>query len=268
MADDPTTTGPEFNPAKLAEGLRTLMGAHVTEHSPFRCELKGDLVFTVADGRLTITLDVEGGGEQGEPVKATMDFPLERFGATEMLNAFLRGVKRNFLNSLRDALTAETFLHAADVTNAMLGLMEIEDIDRPEIIRRHVEDTAKRLEVNLRELPERPKGATWSKIALRNAVANVAGQLALRGVTGRALTLEAVNKELRVAFPEAAPQNGEALRKQLDERGLSWRQIKTAAQKYARYKKAEAERRGISPLTPAGPDPENGEAADPNFSGK
>lgn len=267
MVDDPTTTGPEeFKPAELAEALRGLMGAKVTEHWPFTLTLQCDVVFIVEEGQLEIRLDIAAGPEGGEGSSQNMRLPLSMFVAPPLLNAFLRGLRHNFTDTLRDSLAQEAMLHLRDVTGAMLTLMEVQDVSREDIIRDHLEVTTQRLRVNLAALPERPRGGAWTKIGLRDVVARAAARLCLQGITGRALNLDAVNAELRAEYGNQAPQSGEALRKQLADRGLSWRQIKMAAESYCRHMKAEAERQGVSPVSPAESPPETGDDRGPKNS--
>lgn len=62
MADDPTTTGPAtINASNIRAALphvRTIPGANVIEHFGFTLDFKGDLIFTVSNNALTISLEV------------------------------------------------------------------------------------------------------------------------------------------------------------------------------------------------------------------
>jgi len=241
MTDDPTTTGPEdstgrrkLSPLEFAEHLRGLPGGSVTEHSPFEINLSCDLIFTVANNALTISLEMKGGGEPDN--KATSHaFPLGIFGGPENLNSFLAELKRNYFRALRPMIVSEAVRYLEDVRAGVAALMELENTPRAAIIKRHTDATAAQLEKELlAPLPERTKSGVWTKIALRHAVMNSALRLYARRVRGRALDLDAINDELRRMHGEMAPQSGEALRKQLADRGLRWRQLKAEVEGYAR----------------------------------
>jgi hypothetical protein len=229
MADDPTTTG-AMQPGDMANVFRALPGATVTERWPFEFKWLCDLTFSVADNALTITLEIDKG-----PNATRHELPpvaLSYFGTPDNLNNFLTDLKRNFFGGLRSSLTHEATLHLLDVRAALCSLMELEGADRASIIARHTAATAERLTHALARLPERQKSGAWTKIALKNAVQTAALKLLHRGVKGRKLTLDAVNAELRAEYGDQAPQSGEALRKQLEERELSWRALKSEIQRY------------------------------------
>jgi hypothetical protein len=230
MNDNSTTESAEATLPEVVKALRGVPNAVSTEHSTFSFEWKCDLIFTVKDNALTITLEI-GEGE-GKASTVTKPRPLQYFGTPNNLNAFLVDLKRNYFATLRDTLQHEAVLHLHDVLTALRFMMGLEAGGAAEIIKQHTKDAEVRLRKMLEQLPDHHRGGAWTKIALKTAVQTATLRLLQRGVKGRDLNLDAVNKDLRAAYGSDAPQSGEALRKQLDERGLSWRQLKTEVQRF------------------------------------
>jgi hypothetical protein len=258
MADDPTTTGekqPEptqtggtLDTEGIARALRHFPGGAVTERSPFTFNWECELVYKVADRELTIELEIKDRHGQIEMRTEVFKAPLSTFGSPTELNMFLADVKRNYFDTLREQLAREATSLLVDACRALCHMLGFGVEDRARIIKDHTDETARALEVLLAALPEKQRGESgWAKVALRSAVWVATVRLIQRGVTGRALTLDAVNDELRTLYPTQTPQSGEALRKQLDERGLSWRTLK-----------AEAERLALTPVPPPPSSSENG----------
>ncbi len=155
------------------------------------------------------------------------------FGNPAVLHNFLQDLKRNYFKALRPAVEDEAFLLINDVRSALCGMLGLEGIDRADLIKWHQEKTAQRLETLLDKVPTPKPAGGWTKFQLENVVRGVAFNLYRRGSRGRALNLQAVNAELRTQFGDAAPASGEALRKQLDDRKLQWRDIKREVTRFA-----------------------------------
>jgi hypothetical protein len=242
MTDDPTTTGDEvIEFVRAARHIRTVPGGKVVERTTFALDFKCDLIFTVADEALTISFETV---VNSQPYKVS--FPplaLNTFETSADLNIYLDSIKQNFLTLLQPRLAQEAVSTLQVLMLGIYGMMNPGAVDRARIIEGYTEQGIEHLNTMLAQLPERQKPGTWSKIGLRNAVADAAFRLIQRGVKGRALTLDATYEEMREQFKEHTPASGEALRKQLEDRGLNWRVIKAEVERYA---EAEAE----SPLPP------------------
>jgi hypothetical protein len=223
-----------MQPQDVTNVLRALPGVSSKERLHFEFKWRCDLIFAVADNALTITLEI-GEGDNVE-TEVMQPVPLQYFGTPENLNAFLTELKRNFLAGLRPTLTHEAVLFLYDVRAFLFSIMELDGSNRDDAIKRHTDATSARLTQLFARLPERQRSTVWTKIALKNAVQTAALCLLERGINGRALNLDAVNTELLAQYGNQAPQSGEALRKQLDERKLSWRQLKTEVQRYAQLR--------------------------------
>lgn len=266
MEDDPTTTGPQaanftidgepMTGPEIARRLRALTGANVEEVSPYVLNLRCDLVFKVAGGELCIALEIKG--RDSETVEARDDLapiPLHVFGDVNTLNAFLEDMKRNFGSAMRGRLSHEAALLMRDTARALAVMHGVMNGDSESIIKAHTDSTAEGLRIVLANIPQKRHAGGWSKVALRNAVVVAAYRLLRRGVRGRALTLDAVRDELAAEHGQQAPASGEALRKQLEERGLNWRPLKAAAERHA---EAEAGSRAEPPLESPEPDNQTG----------
>lgn len=243
MADDLTTTGATRidDPRAAAYYMRMLPGANVIEHTPFTLDFKCDLIFTVSNNALIISLQMGKPDESG----FRMDFPprsLNDFEKPEDLNTYLDAVKTNFKTLLRPRMTQEAFSTLQVLILGLYFILNHGAGDRERIIKGYTEQATTLLESMLAALPAKLKPGTWSKVALRHAVDSAAFRLIRRGVKGRALTLDVVCEEMRTEHGEQTPASGEALRKQLEERGLNWRAIKGAAQRTA----AGAEKAGVT----------------------
>lgn len=230
MADGPSTTG-DVQVQELMRALYALSGGQLEERSPFDLSFTGALTFAVAEGRLSIALEINTA--DGLDKRHLASVPVTYFGNPTVWSTFLQRLKRNYFKALRPALEDEAFLLINDVRGALCGMLGLEGIDRADLIKWHQEKTAQRLETLLENMPTPKPAGAWTKFQLENIVRGVALNLYRRGTRGRALNLQAVNAELRAEFGDAAPASGEALRKQLDDRKLQWRDIKREVTRFA-----------------------------------
>jgi hypothetical protein len=208
----------------VARLLSALPGGHVEERNPFDLNFRGALTFAVAEGRLSIALEINTA--DGSHKRELASVPLTYFGNPAVLSTFLQDLKENYFKVLRPAIEDEAFLLVNDVRGALCGMLGLDSLGRADLIRRHQEQTAQRLETLLEKMPTPKPAGAWTKFQLENIVRGVALNLYRAGKRGRALNLQAVNAQLRAEFGDAAPASGEALRKQLDDRKLQWRDIK------------------------------------------
>ena len=280
MADDPTTTGPnpnereggetaevvelpdttgrkstyklgdrEVSQREFMQTMRALPGANVTEWATFDLPINGKISFTIKGGLLTVSIELDATTNTAPFALELPPAPLQEYGDPETLNNYLAAVKRNFIQVVGGQLQREAARTLQAVCIGTYVLINPGSGDRETIIEDYTKDMALHLSALLAKLPPTRKPGGWSKIALRNAVMAAALRLALRGVKGRALTLEAVRDEMWPQFGELTPASGEALRKQMDERKLNWRALKRLVTNYA----ADVAR-GQAP----GPESENG----------
>lgn len=255
--------GERVTPQEAVRKLRGLPGGVVTEITKIPIQLRSELTFTVANNELRIQLKVkEKEGDADAVVWDARPAPLSAFGMGGELNAFLEDVKRNLAKALRPWLSNEIALLTADIVAACALLRGVTREDPEAIIRNHTRAAVESLNKMLEGVPKHTGGG-WSKVALHQAVYLAAFRLAFHGYKPRALTLDAVNDELRTTFRDDAPASGEALRKQLAERGLNWSEIKASATRAARSavehaKRAEAEARQRPPFSGPEGESENG----------
>jgi hypothetical protein len=223
MAEDPPKAG-DVQLQDVAQMLPAGEDGNVEKPSLFDLSFTGALTFSVAEGRLSIALEINT--TNGPDTRREASVPVAYFGNSAVLGAFLQDFKRNYFKVLRPALEDEAFLLINDVRGALCGMRGLEGIDRAALIKWHQEKTAQRLEAFLEGMPTPKPAGAWTKFQLDNIVRGVALNLYRAGKRGRALNLQAVNAQLRAEFGDAAPASGEALRKQLDNRKLQWRDIK------------------------------------------
>ena len=248
MADDPLVVTGQLSPEQLTRVLRGMPGGNVTEETHFDFAWHAKLISVVAEGRVTIRLEIKGKDEDAEITHYELaPMPLAYFGSPQSLNTFLDDLKRNYTATLRAVLAHEAGLLLRDIQLALCYLSGLEPGGRADVIRLHTEAAGDRLRELLSNLPEHRPPGPWTAYTLALAVRRAVVQLYQRGVRGRALNLDAVNAELRAIYNLDAPASGEALRKQLAERDLNWRQLKAESLEIARIVFSAPETGGSPP---------------------
>jgi len=129
---------------ELMRVLYALPGGHLEERSPFELSFTGALTFAVAEGKLSIALEINTAN--GPDTRHLASVPVTYFGNPAVLHNFLQDLKRNYFKALRPAVEDEAFLLINDVRSALCGMLGLEGIDRADLIKWHQEKTAQRLE--------------------------------------------------------------------------------------------------------------------------
>ncbi len=214
-------------PGPLMLRFASNLQGHAREVSPFTITIKGALVFEVNGGERALNLSLEIEDAPGSPFTNTQ--PLSNFPSSVALVNFLAEIKRNFFELMRQNLTAEIVLNMEDVSGFVAHMMGFGRENKREIVKNHVDKTESRISHLLSPMPDNPRRVAWTKYALEYET-----RFALHLLTsgGRKTTLDTVADVLRERHPAVAPASGEALRKQLERFGLSWRKIKTDTKRW------------------------------------
>ncbi len=94
-------------------------GGHLEERSPFELSFTGALTFAVAEGKLSIALEINTAN--GPDTRHLASVPVTYFGNPAVLHNFLQDLKRNYFKALRPAVEDEAFLLINDVRSALCG---------------------------------------------------------------------------------------------------------------------------------------------------
>lgn len=218
-----------------------LSGGVIREQSPFDFSFKGDLTFEVNGPKRTVTITLEvKGRESEEPQPFVTELPFQVFPTPEHIFTFLRDLKRNYFETLRDTLTQEAVLQLQDVTRFLGATMELTPESKEDIAKDHVESTRERVLTHLGSLPDKPKHSRWTKHTLTHAVTAAAAEV---GRANGKLTLQTVRDEMAKVHGDDTPASGEALRKQLEEFGVSWTKLKGELRRWLELLKANDKNR-------------------------
>jgi hypothetical protein len=216
-----------------------LSQGNIREESPFTITLKGNLIFDVSGiaRTVTVTMELEPKADEAERTSFSVTQPFNYFPSANHIFLFLKNLKRNFFETVRDAMADEARLQLRDVSRFLTARFEFAPDSKEQITKDHLEATRERIVRFLVELPEKPRHAKWTKYTLERAVRIAA--LAAYTTDPKKFTLQDVRDEMFKSYREDTPASGDALRKALEEFDVSWSRIKSETRSVADFLKKQ-----------------------------